>query len=79
MSMVNILYIRGDTRTHIITVIAADSTHNEAKMKLAEVYEILGEPRKALDLVMQGKVTSPSPPKLCPHYSPSTFSHINSH
>ncbi|KAL6299826.1 TPR-like protein [Sparassis latifolia] len=35
---------------HIIT---ADPTHNEAKMKLAEIYEILNEPRKALDLVLQ--------------------------
>ncbi|CAL1715852.1 unnamed protein product [Somion occarium] len=34
-------------------VIVADPTHNDAKMKLAEIYEILGEPRKALDLVMQ--------------------------
>ncbi|KAL4243959.1 Transcription factor Tfc4/TFIIIC-102/Sfc4 [Abortiporus biennis] len=34
-------------------VIAADPTHNEAKMKLAEIYEIMNEPRKALDLVLQ--------------------------
>ncbi|CCM04149.1 uncharacterized protein FIBRA_06311 [Fibroporia radiculosa] len=34
-------------------VIAADATHNEAKMKLAEIYEILNEPRKALELVLQ--------------------------
>ncbi|EIW58576.1 TPR-like protein [Trametes versicolor FP-101664 SS1] len=34
-------------------VIQADPGHNEAKMKLAEIYEILNEPRKALDLVMQ--------------------------
>ncbi|KIK67134.1 hypothetical protein GYMLUDRAFT_37174 [Collybiopsis luxurians FD-317 M1] len=31
----------------------ADPTNNEAKMKLAEVYEIMNEPRKALDLVYQ--------------------------
>ncbi|KAJ6595740.1 hypothetical protein DFH09DRAFT_146419 [Mycena vulgaris] len=30
-----------------------DPSHNEAKMKLAEIYEILGEPRKALDLVYE--------------------------
>lgn len=36
-------------------VIAADPTHNEAKMKLAEIYEILNEPRKALELVFQGE------------------------
>ncbi|KAJ7640027.1 TPR-like protein [Mycena polygramma] len=30
-----------------------DPTHNEAKMKLAEVYEILNEPRKALELVYE--------------------------
>ncbi|KIM89674.1 hypothetical protein PILCRDRAFT_812481 [Piloderma croceum F 1598] len=35
------------------TVIDADPTHNEAKMKLAELYEIMDEPRKALDLVYQ--------------------------
>ncbi|EKM52010.1 uncharacterized protein PHACADRAFT_150922 [Phanerochaete carnosa HHB-10118-sp] len=34
-------------------VIQADPTHNDAKMKLAEIYEILNEPRKALDLVLQ--------------------------
>ncbi|KAG5653250.1 hypothetical protein H0H81_001507 [Sphagnurus paluster] len=31
----------------------ADPTHNEAKMKLAEIYEILNEPRKALELVYE--------------------------
>ncbi|THV03835.1 TPR-like protein [Dendrothele bispora CBS 962.96] len=31
----------------------ADPNNNEAKMKLAEIYEILNEPRKALDLVYQ--------------------------
>lgn len=36
-------------------MVDADPTHNEAKMKLAELYEILDEPRKALDLVYQGK------------------------
>ncbi|KZP20521.1 TPR-like protein [Athelia psychrophila] len=35
------------------TVIEADPTHNDAKMKLAELYEILDEPRKALELVYQ--------------------------
>ncbi|KAI0072549.1 TPR-like protein [Panus rudis PR-1116 ss-1] len=34
-------------------VIAADPTNNDAKMKLAEIYEILGEVRRALDLVHQ--------------------------
>ncbi|KAF5345552.1 hypothetical protein D9758_012000 [Tetrapyrgos nigripes] len=32
---------------------AADPGNNEAKMKLAEVYEMMNEPRKALDLVYQ--------------------------
>src|SRR3984885_5681939 len=32
----------------------ADPTHNEVKMKLAEIYEILNEPRKALELVYEG-------------------------
>ncbi|KAJ3811099.1 hypothetical protein F5876DRAFT_88515 [Lentinula aff. lateritia] len=31
----------------------ADPTNNDAKMKLAEIYEIMNEPRKALDLVYQ--------------------------
>ncbi|EDR07780.1 uncharacterized protein LACBIDRAFT_297936 [Laccaria bicolor S238N-H82] len=31
----------------------ADPTHNDAKMKLAEIYEILGEPRRALELVYE--------------------------
>ncbi|KAG6863908.1 hypothetical protein C0991_002154, partial [Blastosporella zonata] len=31
----------------------ADPTHNEAKMKLAEIYEIMNEPRKALELVYE--------------------------
>lgn len=39
-------------------MINADPTHNEAKMKLAELYEILDEPRKALDLVYQGNSIS---------------------
>ncbi|KAJ7634784.1 TPR-like protein [Roridomyces roridus] len=30
-----------------------DPSHTEAKMKLAEIYEILNEPRKALDLVYE--------------------------
>lgn len=35
-------------------VLTADPTHREAKMELAKIYEILNEPRKALDLVLQG-------------------------
>ncbi|KAF8895474.1 hypothetical protein BD779DRAFT_1499735 [Infundibulicybe gibba] len=31
----------------------ADPGHNDAKMKLAEIYEILNEPRKALELVYE--------------------------
>ncbi|KAF8957215.1 hypothetical protein BDZ97DRAFT_1924824 [Flammula alnicola] len=31
----------------------ADPTNNDAKMKLAEIYEIMGEARKALDLVYE--------------------------
>lgn len=33
----------------------ADPTHNDAKMKLAEIYELLNEPRKALELVYEGE------------------------
>ena len=39
---------------HVCEVIQADPTDNNAKMALAEILEILNEPRKALDLVMQG-------------------------
>jgi len=34
-------------------VILADPLNSDAKMKLAEIYEVLNEPRKALDLVHQ--------------------------
>ena len=37
------------------TVIAADPENDDAKRNLAEVYEILGETRKALNLVIQGE------------------------
>ncbi len=40
-----------DTR---FAVRLADPANNDAKMKLAEIYEIMGEPRKALDLVYEG-------------------------
>lgn len=36
------------------TVISADPDNDDAKRGLAEVYEILGETRKALNLVNQG-------------------------
>ncbi|KAH9969571.1 TPR-like protein [Russula dissimulans] len=35
------------------TIISLDSSLNDAKMQLAEIYEVLHEPRKALDLVYQ--------------------------
>ena len=34
--------------------IKADPENNDAKMKLAEIYEILNDPRRALELVTQG-------------------------
>jgi general transcription factor 3C polypeptide 3 (transcription factor C subunit 4) len=36
------------------TVTHVDPNHNDSKMKLAEIYEILNEPRKALELVYEG-------------------------
>jgi general transcription factor 3C polypeptide 3 (transcription factor C subunit 4) len=45
-------------RSKFRLVITADPTHKDAKMKLAEVYEILDEPRKALELVTQGSWSS---------------------
>ncbi|KAJ7648003.1 hypothetical protein FB45DRAFT_1020219 [Roridomyces roridus] len=35
------------------TVRKADPTENDVKMRLAEIYEVLNEPRKALDLVLE--------------------------
>ncbi|KAI0315216.1 hypothetical protein OF83DRAFT_1133046 [Amylostereum chailletii] len=35
------------------SVVAADPSSNDTKMLLAEIYEVLGEPRKALELVYQ--------------------------
>ena len=37
-----------------VLVRLVDPANNDAKMKLAEIYEIMGEPRKALDLVYEG-------------------------
>jgi general transcription factor 3C polypeptide 3 (transcription factor C subunit 4) len=42
-------YILGDVSVRLV-----DPANNDAKMKLAEIYEIMGEPRKALDLVYEG-------------------------
>jgi general transcription factor 3C polypeptide 3 (transcription factor C subunit 4) len=36
------------------SVKSIDPTNNDAKMKLAEIYEIMNEPRKALELVYEG-------------------------
>lgn len=38
----------------LYSVVATDPSNNDAKMKLAEIYEITNEPRKALNLVYQG-------------------------
>lgn len=43
-----------------ITVISADDTQNEVKMGLAEIYEVLNEPRKALKLVYEGQFVLPA-------------------
>ena len=51
-------YATGDEPDHHSLVIHADPTNNDAKMKLAEILEILNEPRKALDLVLQGMAVS---------------------
>lgn len=41
--------------TRIISlVLSLDSSLNDVKMRLAGIYEVLHEPRKALDLVYQG-------------------------
>ncbi|PBK91165.1 TPR-like protein [Armillaria gallica] len=42
-----------EKRLKFMNIKIADPTHNEAKMKLAEIYEILNEPRKALELVYE--------------------------
>jgi hypothetical protein len=41
-----------------VSVRLAHPTNIDAKMKLAEIYEIIGEPRKALDLVYAGNSIS---------------------
>ena len=38
----------------IFLVLSLDSSLNDVKMRLAGIYEVLHEPRKALDLVYQG-------------------------
>ena len=40
-------------------MIGADPGNNDAKMKLAEIYEIVNEPRKALELVYEGELCHP--------------------
>jgi hypothetical protein len=44
-----------------VSVRLVDPNNNDAKMKLAEIYEIMGEPRKALDLVYEGNQIFNSP------------------
>jgi thioredoxin-like negative regulator of GroEL len=39
-----------------LTVLAGDPDHIDAKMKLAELYEAMNEPRKALTLVYDGMI-----------------------
>jgi len=36
------------------TILSLDPSSNDVKMRLAGIYEVLNEPRKALDLVYQG-------------------------
>jgi hypothetical protein len=38
----------------VYLVLSLDSSLNDVKMRLAGIYEVLHEPRKALDLVYQG-------------------------
>jgi len=38
----------------IFLVLSLDPSLNDVKMRLAGIYEVLHEPRKALDLVYQG-------------------------
>ena len=41
-------------RRIVSLVLSLDSSLNDVKMRLAGIYEVLHEPRKALDLVYQG-------------------------
>ena len=57
MSMVSFSPFLSNAVSYIlggISVRLVDPANNDAKMKLAEIYEIMGEPRKALDLVYEG-------------------------
>lgn len=42
----------------MLLVLSLDSSSNDVKMRLAGIYEVLHEPRKALDLVYQGTTWS---------------------
>ncbi len=53
---------------YFFSVKEIDPTNNDAKMKLAEVYESMNEPRKALELVYEGSFMS-----LRPKQFPPTF------
>lgn len=55
MNMVYFVVCPFDIRFQVNPIVRlADPTNNESKMKLAEIYEIINEPRKALDLVYEG-------------------------
>ncbi|KAJ7143345.1 TPR-like protein [Mycena crocata] len=45
---------RGAADVYEYEVRVLDPLHNDAKMKLAEIYEVLNEPQKALDLLSNG-------------------------
>ena len=47
--------LTAEVNTHCL-VIQADPTLNDAKMKLAGIYEATGEVHRAYDLVCQGEV-----------------------
>lgn len=52
------IHLFAQSYSHLTKIVrVVDPTNNEAKMKLAEIYEILNEPRKALTLVYEGGLT----------------------
>jgi hypothetical protein len=55
MKLVRPIDLSTPSMKHIIfLVLSLDSSLNDVKMRLAGIYEVLHEPRKALDLVYQG-------------------------
>lgn len=54
VSLISLTVLYSLTSSQSYVVVSMDSSNSEVKMKLAEIYELKGQPRRALDLVYQG-------------------------